>query len=596
VTDVMYHTSQAMKLENDNFTTFISNDEKIMQKADLAEHQNIRSVIFWAKIIFEINEVVESAIDAFDSLNESLYVTCKIVTKILMNWTFNIHFDIKLHQVTSSLFKNCLSVHDILHNWVFRLHSNSDIRDVIIANYSNMSLSHTSYFKFMFFTHNINDSKVKNLRRDEWMIFLEFIFRSISTHTQLILLENHEDSSILQNIKNTLKKVFDLSEDYTVKLKIFISTIKQDTFLNQYRKFNSSIKIKRDFSAFNMWFSQFKNHKHIIQVKQVTSKKNHSTIYLSYQRTYCNDKKCWLIKDFSRLQLMKTQRALIAKTQTLLCELRALITFARTDKKYVDLLRLFNRFDYQFDLKNHFEVQINDDKWTAIILVKSFIFFNTTDVSVVLHCSLIKTDWSSIKLKLTFDLRERERQNDDKQVLQYCLFNASNVISVCLIMSDKLDRIKIATIRILNFAHIDEKYYEYNDRFRDIILSQNLRIKFTSVLFEDLNLSTTLAEWNIELNKSQMSIMQYLQNLSNDFDLIKKFFEIEKTLMNVVITMLLLKLSKKVKVLSSFNNTADTFILKLNEQLQWLKNKDIILMNKKIIRFHLQFTERQIVA
>jgi hypothetical protein len=62
--------------------------------------------------------------------------------------------------------------------------------------------------------------------------------------------------------------------------------------------------------------------------------------------------------------------------------------------------------------------------------------------------------------------------------------------------------------------------------------------------------------------------MQYLQNLSNDFDLIKKHFEIKKTLMNVIITMLLLKLSKKVKVLSLFNNTADTFVLKLNEQLQ----------------------------
>ena len=85
MTNVMYHTSQAMKLENDNFTTFILNDEKMMQKANLAEHQSIRSVIFQAKIIFEINEVVESAIDAFNSLNESLYITCKIVTKILMN-------------------------------------------------------------------------------------------------------------------------------------------------------------------------------------------------------------------------------------------------------------------------------------------------------------------------------------------------------------------------------------------------------------------------------------------------------------------------------------------------------------------------------
>ena len=184
--------------------------------------------------------------------------------KILMNWTFNIHFNIKLHQVTSLLFENCLSVHDILHNWVFRLHSNSDICKVIIANYLNMSLSHTSYFKFMFFIHNIDDSKIKNLHQDEWMIFLEFIFRLILTHTQLILLKNHEDSSVLQNIENTLKKVFDLSEDHTVKLKIFISMIKQDTFMNQYWKFNSSIRIKQDFSAFNMWFSQSKNHKHII--------------------------------------------------------------------------------------------------------------------------------------------------------------------------------------------------------------------------------------------------------------------------------------------------------------------------------------------
>jgi len=74
-----------MKLENDNFITFILNDEKMMQKADLAEHQSIKSVIFQIKIIFKINEVVESAIDAFNSLNENLYVTCKIVTKILMN-------------------------------------------------------------------------------------------------------------------------------------------------------------------------------------------------------------------------------------------------------------------------------------------------------------------------------------------------------------------------------------------------------------------------------------------------------------------------------------------------------------------------------
>ncbi len=84
-TNIMYHTFQMMKLENDNCTIFISDNEKMMQKANLAEHQSIRSIIFQVKIIFEINEVIKLTINAFNSLNESLYITCKIVMKILMN-------------------------------------------------------------------------------------------------------------------------------------------------------------------------------------------------------------------------------------------------------------------------------------------------------------------------------------------------------------------------------------------------------------------------------------------------------------------------------------------------------------------------------
>jgi len=93
-----------------------------------------------------------------------------------------------------------------------------------------------------------------------------------------------------------------------------------------------------------------------------------------------------------------------------------------------------------------------------------------------------------------FDLCKHEQQNDDQNVLQYCLFNVSIMISIHAIMFNKLNRIKLATIRIFNSAHIDEKKYEYNNHFRDIILNQNLCIKFTSVFFEDLNLSITFAE------------------------------------------------------------------------------------------------------
>jgi len=74
-----------MKLENDNCIILISDDEKMTQKANLAEHQSIKSVIFQIKIIFKINKVIKSTIDAFDFLNENFYITCKIVMKILMN-------------------------------------------------------------------------------------------------------------------------------------------------------------------------------------------------------------------------------------------------------------------------------------------------------------------------------------------------------------------------------------------------------------------------------------------------------------------------------------------------------------------------------
>ncbi len=66
------------------------------------------------------------------------------------------------------------------------------------------------------------------------------------------------------------------------------------------------------------------------------------------------------------------------------------------------------------------------------------------------------------------------------------------MILVRLIMFNKLDKIKLAIIKILNFTYINEKKYKHNDRFRNIILSQNLRIKFTLVLFKDLNLSIIL--------------------------------------------------------------------------------------------------------
>ncbi len=83
--NVVYHTPRAMKLKNDKFINFISDDKKKTQKVSIAEYYNIKSVIFRIKIIFNIDEVIKSVINSFNASNNDLYVTCKIITKILMN-------------------------------------------------------------------------------------------------------------------------------------------------------------------------------------------------------------------------------------------------------------------------------------------------------------------------------------------------------------------------------------------------------------------------------------------------------------------------------------------------------------------------------
>ncbi len=45
-TNVMYYTSRAMKLKNNNFIHFILNDKKKTQKISIAKYYSIKPVIF----------------------------------------------------------------------------------------------------------------------------------------------------------------------------------------------------------------------------------------------------------------------------------------------------------------------------------------------------------------------------------------------------------------------------------------------------------------------------------------------------------------------------------------------------------------------
>ena len=59
-----------------------------------------------------------------------------------------------------------------------------------------------------------------------------------------------------------------------------------------------------------------------------------------------------------------------------------------------------------------------------------------------------------------------------------------------------------------------------------------------------------------------------------------------KTKVNIVVTILLILINKKVKILSFINKAIDSFIIKLKKEIARLKDKGIIIINKYIVRFY----------
>ncbi len=66
--------------------------------------------------------------------------------------------------------------------------------------------------------------------------------------------------------------------------------------------------------------------------------------------------------------------------------------------------------------------------------------------------------------------------------------------------------------------------------------------------------------------------------------------------MNVVITLLLISINQKVKVLSSFNCAANAFIIKLHEQFEALRQKKLNIMNQHCVHYYTFSMKHKVLA
>ena len=87
-----------------------------------------------------------------------------------------------------------------------------------------------------------------------------------------------------------------------------------------------------------------------------------------------------------------------------------------------------------------------------------------------------------------------------------------------------------------------------------------------------------------------MNVLKDLAHASDNFGFIKGPWAVGKTKVDIVVTLLLMSLNKKVKILSPTNMAADTFILQLNAELARLKESEIEITEKYVVRFQLPLT------
>ncbi len=227
-----YDTFQTFRRENVNFIVSTqkyikdqSSDDEFLLFENIDSFQRI-FVIFKAKLILLYENNFDEAIDIIKSVEDEYYVKMKIIFEMILNWTVNVIFDVKLHLVTSveeQRFK-----HDIIHNWVFYINSDSMIEDVIIHEYLKQRQNSRFWTEKMYMHHNLEDEMMINIRNYEQLSLLQLKFQSATTQFSEIKLYMKDINDHLVHIHHIIYNLFTTSVTKKIIIATFISTAQND--------------------------------------------------------------------------------------------------------------------------------------------------------------------------------------------------------------------------------------------------------------------------------------------------------------------------------------------------------------------------------
>lgn len=527
-------------------------------------------------------------------------VCTRIYFDVRDNWTSCIRIEVKAFVRTPSPAPDRPAEEELVHRWVVRMTVACDLStesELHIYPKAFLGRKEDDYLEKAYIEYciNVKDETAKQLRAAGQLGYVSFSLAPGQAHTEGIL---HERSILggFQSIQDQLYRVFTQPDDQVVRLTALFAVSEEKAFHVALAGIRDAFELERAHPPYTRWFNGLADAKAKVQKGQVTPRADRPPVTLPFSLTYANSNDCWTAEGMSIIIQEENDIQDAKDAQGRECKLRVLKVTPGGDRLYIGLLRLPDGFEYRFSADDAFLVDLGDEKaWSASILPKPFPFASSLDYTIALKRPLDDNkEYSKFEIESVFDLSGAVATSPPD--IEEFYFNGNfTKVKVVPVLSDKPYKFRMAAIKTLNPAHQEDKRHVHNPRWETLILGQDLRTKTTCDLFEGIDVAAQLQQWGIQLDTSQMETLKYLTQMPNNLGIVKGPWGTGKTKVDVVVTMLLMSTGKKVKVLSPTNKAADSFIVKLNEEIARLKDKGITITDKHIVRFHSPTTEQAVV-
>ena len=543
---------------------------------------------------------------------ERLFTSTKVAVEVVPNWTSSIRFEIKLIRVIQNPTEGAGPSPEILHSWIFWLNSDNAIlleESLFVYGYHPNAPSRAvrdRHFEDLYSILQQDDKYAVMARKNGQLRLLQLKFRPAKAQTQSILVKTPAYlDGVHRLMHEQFRALFSSAEDKVVTLDAFIAVFdRKNEIFAELLEFKNAIKMELAHNPIDQFYLKSKHHKRKIDTQCMTKREARPQPIVPLRSTFRNAEEFFTIEGFAVQQAEEHEKDLCQAATSVECEVRVLQFSGGSDKVYVAFVHLGEPFDYHLSNTDSFTVTFKQDppnkpfSWNGQILDDNFSHAAPCDILILLFRGLDEeTGWDNSMLKSVLDCRTKISGQIPSD---YCCTGEPNLATIKPQRSKKPYKSVLRSLRKLNPAHAsDINYGEFHCAHWDkILLGQNLlMVPDTTIdLFSGLDVGNLLKEWEITVDEAQHhALVVYFRTMPHRLGMGTGCVGSGKTMLDILVCMLLIYSGKKVDIFAPNNTQADSFLLKLQAQMQRLEDKGKPITDKKLVRFHSPATEKRVV-